>query len=270
MSWSPCASRWRATGRSSPPPIRPKRPMPAPWSSPCRFPATANRFWSTASPWTGGDSRMGFVSRQLESFNNRVFRRIGRQEVREAVAGLGIGPGDVVYAHVSIKRLGYVMGGAPEVAEALREVLGATGTLVLCAWSAPDARPDGTELFDVMATPARTGLLAETVRLMPGAVRSLHPVASVVAIGARAAEITEGHERCPTPFGSGTPYARLAAMRPKLLLVGAHVGGLLYHLQERVDFPNLFDPSVREFEVRDAGGHHRKVRSPVLSAIPPA
>jgi aminoglycoside N3'-acetyltransferase len=212
---------------------------------------------------------MGIVSRSLESLNNRVFRRIGRQEIRESVAALGIGPGDVVYAHVSIRRLGFVTGGAPEVAEALRELLGPAGTLVMCAWTSPDARPDASGLFDVTESPARTGLLAETVRRMPDAVRSLHPVASVVAVGARAHEITEGHDRCATPFGAGTPYARLAALKPKLLLIGAHLGGLLHHLQERVDFPNMFDPSPRSFDVRDAKGHHRRISTPVLSAVPP-
>jgi hypothetical protein len=32
----------------------------------------------------------------------------------------------------------------------------------------------------------------------------------------------------------------------------------------------MFDPAPRELDVRDAAGHHRKVRTPVLSTIPPA
>ena len=47
-------------------------------------------------------------------------------------------------------------------------------------------RENNPELFDVAGSPSRAGLLSETVRQMPGAARSLHPVASVVAVGARA------------------------------------------------------------------------------------
>src|SRR5262249_48607892 len=122
--------------------------------------------------------------------------------------------------------------------------------------------------FDVSATPARVGALAEVVRQLPGAQRSTHPVASVVALGPRAAEIVAGHDRCASPFGAGSPYETMMSLEPKLLLVGAHLGGLLYHVQDRVDFPNLYDKLPREFEVRDGEGHYRKMSTVTLRAIP--
>jgi aminoglycoside N3'-acetyltransferase len=212
---------------------------------------------------------MGFVSRRIQSLNKKVFRRLTRQDLRDGLAALGVSPGDLLYANVSLRQLGHLTGGPIELAEALLELIGPAGTLVIPAWMSPDARPDSSEMFDVAGTPSRSGLLSETVRRLPGAVRSVHPVASVVAVGARAAEVTEGHDRCATPFGSESPYARLASLNAKILLIGAHLGGMLRHIQDRVDFPNLYDRLPREFEVRDASGHYRRHSTPVLRDLPP-
>ncbi|HKY33990.1 MAG TPA: AAC(3) family N-acetyltransferase [Candidatus Polarisedimenticolia bacterium] len=213
---------------------------------------------------------MSFVSRRIQSLNNRVFKRIGREEIREALVRLGLSAGDRVYAHVSMRRIGYVTGGPAEVAGAILDVIGTEGTLMMAAWpSAEPARHDPAEVFDVAASPSRSGLVSEAVRTMPSALRSLHPLASVACVGQMARDLVEGHEACETPFGEKSPYGRLASSSAKLLLVGAHLGGLLYHVLDRVGFPNLYDRPARPFEVRDAGGHYRRINSPTLRAIPP-
>ena len=51
------------------------------------------------------------VARRLQSLNNRVFRRITRDEVREGLSRLGLAPGDTVCANVSMRSLGYVREG---------------------------------------------------------------------------------------------------------------------------------------------------------------
>ena len=212
---------------------------------------------------------MGFVSRRIQSLNKKVFRRLTRQDLRDGLAALGVSPGDLLYANVSLRQLGHLTGGPIELVEAILELIGPAGTLVIPAWMSSEARPDGSEIFDVAGTPSRSGLLSETLRGLPGAVRSVHPVSSVVAVGARAAEVTEGHDRCATPFGDGSPYARLAALNARILLIGAHLGGMLRHIQDRVEFPNLYDKLPREFEVRDAAGHYRRYSTPVLRDLPP-
>jgi aminoglycoside 3-N-acetyltransferase len=202
------------------------------------------------------------VARRLQFFNNRVFRRIARDEIREALLRLGLAPGDTVYANVSMRSLGYVRDGPAAVIAAILDVVGETGTLMMPAWSCADlSHLDLGAVFDLVETPAGTGLLSETLRRYPGSRRSLHPVASVVAVGGRAEELTSGHERSATPFGADSPYGRLALKASKLLLLGTQMGGILYHVLERVGFPNLYNREPVEFDVRDGSGKYDRIRS---------
>lgn len=214
---------------------------------------------------------MGSVTRRLQTLNSRVFSRINRAEISEALRRLGVREGETLYARVSMRSLGYVTGGAEEAVGAVLDVLGEQGTLLMSAWPEADpARIRPGELFDVAETPSRAGLMSEALRRHPGAVRSLHPIASVVAMGPRAAELLAGHEASPTPFGPETPYGRLDAAGARFLLVGTHLGGILYAVQERVGFPNLLAPAASKFEARDAQGRYRTITTATLrSDVPP-
>jgi len=211
------------------------------------------------------------VARRLQSLNNRVFNRITRDQMRAALASLGLSAGDAVWAHVSMRRIGFVTGGPAEAVLAILDVIKDQGTLMLSAFPRSDpSKIDPADLFDVAATPSGSGLLSEAARHLPGARRSRHPIASVVAIGARADELVGGHENSATPFGPDTPFGRLARMQPKLLLVGAHLGGVIYHVQDRVGFPNLYSSKPARFDVRDEMGRHHQVPSLVpRSDVPP-
>ena len=214
---------------------------------------------------------MAKVTRRLQSLNNRVFNRVTRPEIRDALISLGVSAGDTLYASVSMRGLGYVPGGPAEVIGAILDVIGSEGTLVMPTWPAADpARRDPEEAFDVAETPSKSGLLSEALRTFAGSRRSVHPVAPVSAIGARAAEVTAGHDIAPTPFGPSSPYARLFQMSPALLLVGTQMGGLLYHLMDKVAFPNLYRSEPCRFEVRDAKGSWRTMNSVIpRDDVPP-
>jgi len=211
------------------------------------------------------------VARRLQSLNKRVFNRVTRQEIRQALERLGLAPGDIVFAHVSMRSLGYVPGGPQEVVAAILDVLGEKGSLMMSAWPSPNAAPpSGMDLFDLVETPSSSGAVSEALRHHPASRRSLHPVASVVVAGQGAADLVAGHELSTRPFGPGSPYAKLASMGPRLLLIGAHIGGLLYHVQDKVEFPNLYARDHREFDVRDEKGSYRKISTQVLRPeVPP-
>lgn len=204
------------------------------------------------------------VARTIHSLNNRVFRRITRDKLRDDLGRLGLVEGDTVYANVSMRSLGYVPEGPEAVIAAIRDVVGDRGTVLMCAWPAP-----APEVFDLRETPSGGGLLSEALRTFDGARRSLHPVGSVVAVGDQAGALTAGHEDASTPFGSESPLGRLMRIPSKLLLVGAHLGGLLCAVQDRVGYPNLYDAMPRTFSVRDASGRTRPMTTPVLRGLPP-
>src|SRR5687768_2870661 len=103
--------------------------------------------------------------------------------------------------HSSMHSVGFVAGGAQAVVQALLDVLGPEGTLVVpthtpentdpAGWSRPPVPQawwatirEETPGFDPDRTPSRwMGRIAETVRCWPGALRSDHPQVSCAAIG---------------------------------------------------------------------------------------
>ena len=108
---------------------------------------------------------------------------------------IGLVPGDMVYVHSSMKKIGWIQGGPEALVQAFLEVLGPEGTLAVPTHtlSFPGR---GAEPFDAMSTPTVLGLFPEIVRRYPGALRSGHASHSSAAIGAKASFLTKGHDPC--------------------------------------------------------------------------
>lgn len=165
--------------------------------------------------------------------------------------GLGVRAGGVVLMHSSLRSLGFVAGGPQAVVEALLEVLGAEGTLVV-----PTHTPDNTDPahwvsppvpeawwsvireeapgFDPALTPAgrALGRLAELVRTWTGARRSSHPQVSFAALGARADEVVSGH-RLDDGLGESSPLGAVYRLDGSVLLLGCgHERNTSMHLSE--------------------------------------
>jgi len=107
------------------------------------------------------------------------------QRLRRDLEALGVRSGRVLLVHSSLSSLGVVSGGAATVIDALRALLGPEGTLVMPShtWDRPGR---GDFAFDIGKTPSCVGAISEKFRTMPGAIRSLHPTHSVVALGPKA------------------------------------------------------------------------------------
>lgn len=58
-------------------------------------------------------------------------RVILKEEIVKKLREAGLEKGDVVMVHTSLKRMGYVCGGAQTVIEALMEVVGENGTIMM-------------------------------------------------------------------------------------------------------------------------------------------
>lgn len=136
-----------------------------------------------------------------------------RSDLVPAFQDAGLVPGDLVLVHSALSSIGQVIGGAAAVVDALLESVAPGGTLVVPTISF-------THPFDPRNTPSTVGAISETVRLRADAVRSLHPIHSVAAIGPLAEPLCAGHAFADTGCGRGSPYHELIERNGKILLLG--------------------------------------------------
>jgi aminoglycoside 3-N-acetyltransferase len=160
-----------------------------------------------------------------------------RASLAADLTALGLCAGETVMVHSSLRAVGWVPGGRVAVVQALLDVLGPAGTLVVPAQTMDNSDPkhwqrppvpeswwpvirEQMPAFDPALTPPRgLGAVAEAVRTWPGAVRSNHPQASFVAVGARAAELMATHE-LDSHLGDGSPLGALERVGARVLLMG--------------------------------------------------
>jgi aminoglycoside 3-N-acetyltransferase len=179
-----------------------------------------------------------------------------RDSLAHDLRNLGIDAGDVVLVHSSLRSLGWVCGGAVAVVQALLDTLGPDGTLVVPTqsmgnsdpkyWSRPPVPESWWPViratmpaFDPRITPAeKLGVVPETVRTWPGAVRSNHPHTSFAALGSRARALMAEH-RLDSQLGEDSPLAALERVGAKVLLLGVGFDSCTaFHLAEyRVENP---------------------------------
>jgi aminoglycoside 3-N-acetyltransferase len=169
---------------------------------------------------------------------------------------LGVPRGGTVLVHSSLRALGWVVGGAEAVVEALLAALGPDGTLVVPSFSTGRTEPSNwqhppvpeswwpviraeTPPYDPRVSSTRQmGAIVDCVLRWPGARRSAHPHLSFAALGPLASSVLEPH---PLPYGVGeeSPLARLYDLDAYVLLLGVgHANNTSLHLAEhRADFP---------------------------------
>jgi aminoglycoside 3-N-acetyltransferase len=172
---------------------------------------------------------------------------LSRSELVAALRSLGLREGSAVLVHTRMSALGWVVGGTGTVVSALLEALGPEGTLMAYAswqehvyhaseWPAEHRAANLAEppVFDpATAEAARDhGRIPERVRTWPGAERSVHPEASMVAVGRLARELTAEHPQIDA-YGPESPLGRLVAAGGDVLMLGAPLETLtiLHHAE---------------------------------------
>ncbi|MEE2788820.1 MAG: AAC(3) family N-acetyltransferase [Myxococcota bacterium] len=169
---------------------------------------------------------------------------------------LGLEPGEIVLLHSSLASLGWVCGGANAVIDAILNVLGPKGTLMVPTHTATNSDPANwsnprvptawhalirREMvpFSPEKTPSvHMGKIAETFRGYPGVLRSHHPIGSFAAHGPDAAALVDHHE-LNEMFGDHSPLGALYRLDGRILLLGVgHTRNTSLHLAEsRAEWP---------------------------------
>jgi len=159
---------------------------------------------------------------------------VTRADIETGLRGLGLSTGDIVLVHSSLSSLGQVEGGARTVVDAFLAVLGREGTLAVPAFGA-------------------FGAIADAVCDHVDAVASIHPRASIAAIGARAEEICRDHWKAETAHGEGTPYLRIADLGGYVCLLGVDEdrNTTLHTVEELLRLPYLTTTDEATFSTRE-------------------
>lgn len=172
---------------------------------------------------------------------------VTRSSLAEQLRAAGIGAGDVILVHTALGTLGFVVGAARTVIDALRDAVGPGGTIMMPtysgelsdpaewrhppvpkAWIEPIRRE--TPPYDPRLTPTRRmGVTAELFRHRPDAWRSPHPQSSFTAAGPHATFLVGDHP-FDDRFGPASPLGRLCEAQGKSILLGApfNTNSLLY------------------------------------------
>jgi len=178
------------------------------------------------------------------SLRSRESEVITKEDIVRGLCERGLKQGDVAGVHSSLSSFGYVEGGADAVIDALLEVVGEKGTIVMPTHSSnlervelsPEEKAAGALWlfrilpYDPEKTPCTTGIIPETFRKRPGVLRSLHPVFSIAALGPKAREIVRAEDN----DGLGG-WKVLYELDGYVLLMGVNLGVCTaMHLAERM------------------------------------
>jgi aminoglycoside 3-N-acetyltransferase len=189
----------------------------------------------------------------------------GAQELRDELASHLPPDAEIVMVHCSLNDLQPMYSGAVNgLLDALIELCGAQRTLAMPAFFAgPDGDPAAyyraRPVFDVRRQPSEMGLLSELFRRRKNVRRSLHPSASVCALGPLADELVAGHHRASTTFGEGTPFALMAQKRTAIVGIGTEYFRTLPQAYAPEDllgdrYPLSLRPKTTPVQLKDADG----------------
>jgi aminoglycoside 3-N-acetyltransferase len=177
---------------------------------------------------------------------------------------------EIVMVHSSLGELQPTYGGdIRELLDALIELCGAERTLAMPAFFFGGRKVDPIAyyrerpVFDVRRQPSEAGLLTELFRRRDGVRRSLHPIASVTALGPLADQLVATHHLVNTSFGEGTPFAIMAERRTAIVGIGTEYFRSLTQVHAAEDllgerYPLAVRPSTLPIQLTDFDGtvHH--------------
>lgn len=179
-----------------------------------------------------------------------------KNDLRKDLENLQIAPSDTLLIHSSMKSIGEVDGGADAVLDMLMEYFKDSGLLLFPTLSYRSVNA-GITRFDVVNTPACTGILPELFRKKPGVVRSLHPTHSLAAFGNDAENFVAGHEKANTPAPVGSPWWKILQKKGKIMFIGTGINcnTFLHGVDEWLNLPGLLTEHVEDLEIVDYNGN---------------
>ena len=217
-----------------------------------------------------------FRNRSLKSQQLKN-KSLSKEDLVSLLKNMGIMKGEHILVHSSLSKIGHINGGAFTLIDALLEVVGDEGTLLMPAFPAKGRNKDyllENNVFDLTNTPSQMGLVTETFRKMDGVKRSFHPTDSICAFGKEADYFTNAHYGNLTPYNENSPFRKLCTKQGKILMLGTTLNGActnLHTLEDAVSFKYpIYDEKIFIVKMIDKNGvvhtMETKVHNPNWSA----
>lgn len=179
-------------------------------------------------------------NKELEA-NREAGNVLTQDALEQDIRNCGITAGDTVLVHASLSKIGFVEGGPKTVVDALLNVIGSGGNLLM-----PTSPNAGLQLeyiqnlavFDVAKDKSKLGAISEYFRTLPNCLRSAHPTEPVSCLGPDAEYFTSTHFGEETPYTSKSPFYKVSEKGGKILYLGVtldNAGTNLHTLEDAVD-----------------------------------
>ncbi|MGD8239884.1 MAG: AAC(3) family N-acetyltransferase [Armatimonadota bacterium] len=169
------------------------------------------------------------MPRQSMDEMKRERRHVTGEDMARDFAALGLRAGDMVMVHSSLSSIGYVVGAADAVIDALLQVVGERGTVIMPSLVRGGmSTEERFEIWDIEKSPSDVGRITEVFRQRPESIRSWHPTHAVSAIGPLARELTKDHKHAsgrPSPwhdaaFAAGSPWEKMCDLGARYMFLG--------------------------------------------------
>lgn len=155
-------------------------------------------------------------------------------------------------------------GNAKELVAALIDFCGRDRTLVMPSFIMGGRTYDAaayfqSKPFDVRTTPSEMGLVAEIFRRTPNVLRSLHPTASLCALGPLAKELTTNHHKASRGLAPDGPFGIMTRRPTAILGLGVEYYRCLTHAHTAThqmgdEFPIKFENRSTQVTLVDYDG----------------
>lgn len=222
--------------------------------------------------------RVAHVRNRLAPLYRARYGTFGAEDLRDELTSRLPADTEIVMVHCSLNDLQPTYtGDVKDLMDALIDLCRPDRTLAMPAFvfegfeGEPVGAASQRPVFDVQRQPSEMGVLSEVFRRRKGVRRSLHPVASVCALGPLADELTADHHLASTTFGEGTPFARMAEWRTAIVGVGIEYFRCLAQVHAAEDllgdrYPLVLRPRKVPVQLRDANGtmHNYELRAETL------
>lgn len=209
---------------------------------------------------------------EYQAKNNKGWTK---EDLKNQLKEIGILEGDTVLVHSAMSKIGFVSGGPKTIVEALLEIVGLKGHILMP--NSPNARfqldyIQEIESFDVLNDKSKLGAISEYFRNHKDAVRSWHPTEPVSCIGLDTDYFVGSHFNQITPYNENSPFYRVAERNGKILMIGVtldNAGTNLHTLEDAIEdfkYP-IYHPTVFKTKIIDPQGKIHIVKTKVHDPI---